>query len=176
MAVIELAARATAAEIRSQAREGKNPYANIVRGVVQQGRRRPIPSGYAAVVSAAGAERPKDAWHTFADVAALNAALDDEGFIGEWTAAREARNHVVSVTGTLYPYEPICAGSADMWAKYWTTMQPALHERLAAGAAGGKPVLRQKVRDWFTHSPSCGDSRWSTSPCPDNRDGWVSAR
>ena len=40
MAVIELAALAahpTAAEIRSQAREGKNPYANIVRGVVKQG-------------------------------------------------------------------------------------------------------------------------------------------
>jgi hypothetical protein len=173
MAVIELAARAaqaTAAEIRSQAREGKNPYANIVRGVVQQGRRRPIPSGYAAVVSATG-ERATGAWRTFADVAALNTALDDAGFIAEWAAARDTRSHVVSVTGTLYPYEPICAGSADMWAKYWTLMQQALRERLAAAGAGGKPALRQKLRDWFTHSlflwgfsmvhePLPGQPRW----------------
>ena len=173
MAVIELAARAaqaTAAEIRSQSREGKNPYANIVRGVVQQGRRRPIPAGYSAVVSTS-AGRPAAAWRTFADVAALNTALDDEGFIGEWAAAREKRTHVVTVNGTLYPYEPICAGSADMWAKYWTMMQQALRERLAPGAAAGKPALRQKVRDWFTHSlflwgfsmvhdPLAGQPRW----------------
>ena len=169
MAVIELAARAaqaTAAEIRSQAREGKNPYANIVRGVVQQGRRRPIPSSYAALASASGTQQ-RPAWRTFGD----NAALDDEVFIGEWAAARKAGTHLVSVTGTLYPYEPICAGSADMWQKYWTTMQQALRERLGAGAAGGKPALRQKVRDWFTHSlflwgfsmvhdPLAGQPRW----------------
>ena len=173
MAVIELAARAaqaTAAEIRSQAREGKNPYANIVRGVVQQGRRRPIPSSYAALASASATQQ-RPAWRTFGDIAALNAALDDEVFIGEWAAARKAGTHLVSVTGTLYPYEPICAGSADMWQKYWTTMQQALRERLGAGAAGGKPALRQKVRDWFTHSlflwgfsmvhdPLAGQPRW----------------
>src|SRR2546422_2155227 len=109
MAVIELAARAaqaTAAEIRSQAREGKNPYANIVRGVVQQGRRRSIPSSYAALASASGTQQ-RPAWRTFGDIAALNAALDDEVFIGEWAAARKAGTHLVSVTGTLYPYEPI---------------------------------------------------------------------
>jgi hypothetical protein len=173
MAVIELAARAaqaTAAEIRSQAREGKNPYANIVRGVVQQGRRRPIPSRYVALASASGKQQ-RPAWRTFGDIAALNAALDDEAFIGEWAAAREAGTHLVSVTGTLYPYEPICAGSADMWQKYWTMMQQALRERLGAGATGGKPALRQKVRDWFTHSlflwgfsmvhdPLAGQPRW----------------
>src|SRR5215470_11160691 len=112
MAVIELAAiaaHATAAEIRSQSREGKNPYANIVRGVVQQGRRRPIPVGYAGLVSASRPVPP--AWRPFADVAALNAALDDEGFKREWLVARKSNMHVVSVSGTLYPYEPICAGS-----------------------------------------------------------------
>jgi hypothetical protein len=173
MAVIELAARAaqaTAAEIRSQAREGRNPYANIVRGVVQQGRRRPIPASYVALASEGGKQQ-QPAWRTFEDVAALNTALDDEVFIGEWTAARGAGTHLVSVTGTLYPYEPICAGSADMWQKYWTMMQPALRERLGASAAGGKPALRQKVRDWFTHSlflwgfsmvhdPLAGQPRW----------------
>jgi hypothetical protein len=170
MAVVELAARATAAEIRSQAREGKNPYANIVRGVVQPGRRRPVPAGYTALAASATA-RQNPVWRSFADVAALNAALEDKTFLADWTAARETQAHVVSVAGTLYPYEPICAGSAEMWQNYWAMMQPALRERLAPAASGARPALRQKLRDWFTHSlflwgfsmvhePLAGQPRW----------------
>lgn len=170
MAVVELAARATAAEIRGQAREGKNPYANFVRGVVQQGRRRPIPAGYTALVTSATA-RQHPVWRSFADVAALNAALEDETFLADWTAARETHAHVVSVGGTLYPYEPICAGSAEMWQNYWAMMQPALRERLAPVSPRARPTLRQKLRDWFTqslflwgfsmaHDPLAGQPRW----------------
>jgi hypothetical protein len=119
----------------------------------------------------ASATKPGPVWRTFADVAALNTSLDDEAFIADWVAAREARNHLVRVTGTLYPYEPICAGSADMWQKYWTMMQQALRERRTAGASAGRPALRQKLRDWFTHSlflwgfsmvhePLAGQPRW----------------
>ena len=83
---------------------------------------------------------------------ARNEALDDDAFLAEWQAGSKAGGRPVAVTGTLFPYEPVCAGSARMWRKYWTQMQQALLLRLGP-AGGGAPLGRtQKVRDWFTQS------------------------
>jgi len=125
---------------------GQSPSGGLLQGFLTQVRSRPPEPSPAPPRSGGGV------WRTFEDVVALNEALDDEAFIGEWRAATKAEARPVAVTGTLYPYEPICAGSARMWRTYWLQMQQALLLRLGPAAAEASIGRAQKVRDWFTQS------------------------
>lgn len=153
---------------RAQARKGRNPFGYTIREFVK-GRR----SAQASVAAADPESSRKRArsWKSFKDVEALNEALDDQEFVREWRTVREKEANLVSVTGTMYPYEPICAGSAAMWRKYWTEMQQVLMERMGPAAPGATGDRTQKVRDWFTQSlflwgfsmaraPQPGEPRW----------------
>jgi hypothetical protein len=153
---------------RARAREGKNPFGYTIREFVKGSR------SAQGAVAAADAEPPKRRarpWKSFKDVEALNEALEDQEFVREWRAVREKEGNLVSVTGTIYPYEPICAGSAGMWRKYWTEMQQVLTERMGPAAPGATGDRTRKVRDWFTQSlflwgfsmaraPQPGEPRW----------------
>ncbi len=137
-------------EMRDRARQGKNPFGYTIGEFVKRVR---SPQSLPMATGKAGA--PKKGirvWQSFQDVVALNEALDNQAFIRDWRAVREKEGHLVTVTGTLYPYEPICAGSAQMWRDYWTEMQQVLMERLGPTSSGAPVGRTEKVRDWFTQS------------------------
>lgn len=149
-ALLELAAEETLAEMRGRARQGMNPSGNIVRSVVKERRSRPIPP--IPVPPTGSAWKDGDVWRSFDDVQALNEALDDAGFVPAWEDARRTGAPLVRVRGTLYPYEPVCAGSSSMWRDYWAQIHQTLQDRLGPGGAGAPVDRRHKLRDWFTHS------------------------
>jgi hypothetical protein len=88
----------------------------------------------------------------FPDVVELNETLDTQEFRSELTAARDYQGNVVEVHGTLYPYEPICAGSAGMWRRYWADMQSILRARLGPASPASSADRLDRVRDWWTQS------------------------
>ncbi len=156
-------------EMRAQARHGKSPFGDILQRVVERGRVRQAPGTVAA--KNAAVPQPLRSWQTFEDVVALNEALEDPAFLRDWGAVREREGHLVTVTGSLYPYEPICAGSARMWRAYWTEMQQVLIARLGGTPAGGSLGRTEKMRDWLTqslflwgfsmtHAPQPNEGRW----------------
>ena len=134
---------------RVRARQGKNPFGYTIGEFVKGARPVKASAGAADEEPIKKRARP---WKSYKDVEALNEALDEQEFIREWRSVREKEGHLVSVTGTLYPYEPICAGSSKMWRKYWTEMQQVLMERMGPAASGSASGRAQKVRDWFTQS------------------------
>ncbi len=149
---------------RDRARQGKNPIGYTIREFVKGVRSTQV------AVAAADVEPPKKRarpWKSFKDVEALNEALDDQEFLREWRAVREGGGNLVSVTGTLYPYEPICAGSSKMWRKYWTEMQQVLMERMGPAVSGAAVGRTQKVRDWFTQSLFLWGFSMARAPQPD---------
>ena len=132
-------------ELRDLALDGMNPFGGVLDIFVKR------ISTITAGVTPAGRTAGLQPWQRFADVVALNEALDTREFVSEWWAAREHEGNVVEVRGTLYPYEPICAGSAKMWRDYWTEMQGVLKARLGP-ATGGSLDRTEKARDWWTQS------------------------
>ena len=168
-ALLELAAEEALEEMRRRAREGMNPCGRIVRSVVDERRCRPIPAITVPMTGTAWKTLP--VWRTFDDVQALNESLDDPAFGPAWQTVRAGGQHIVRVKGTLYPYEPICAGSSAMWRDYWSGMQQALTERLAR--PGAAPIgRRDKLRDWFTYSLFLWGFSLSHEPAP-NEPRWL---
>lgn len=151
---------------RARARQGKNPIGYTIREFVKGVRSVQVSSATADEESPRKRARP---WKSYKDVEALNEALDDQEFIREWRSVREREGHLVSVTGTLYPYEPICAGSSRMWRKYWTEMQQVLMARMGPAASGSASGRTQKVRDWFTQSLFLWGFSMARAPQPDER-------
>jgi len=96
-------------------------------------------------------KRPVEPLERFTDIAALNDVIDTPEFRSKLIAARDYDGDVIQVDGTLYPYDPICAGSGDMWRQYWADMQLVLRRRLGPAAAGPSDRI-EKVRDWWTQS------------------------
>jgi hypothetical protein len=135
--------------MRARAEEGMSPFGGFLQILVEEATSRPFPR---LIRKPAPVGKRVRAWQSFENVEGLNDALDDRTFISDWRAAREKEGHLVSVTGTLFPYEPICAGSSRMWRAYWTDMEKVLIARL--GPVGSRTSLsrKEKVRDWFTQS------------------------
>lgn len=136
-------------EMRARAEEGKSPFGGFLQMLVEEATSRPLPR----VARRPGSPgRRVRAWQSFENVEGLNDALDDRTFISDWRAVREKEGHLISLTGTLFPYEPICAGSSRMWRTYWTDMEKVLVARM--GPVGSRSSLdrKEKVRDWFTQS------------------------
>lgn len=155
-------------EMQARAQEGKSPFGGFLQILVEEATSRPLPRLVRGLGSAGKRVRP---WQNFENVEGLNDALDDRAFISDWRAVREREGHLVSVTGTLFPYEPICAGSSRMWRTYWTDMERVLVARM--GPVGSRSSLsrKEKVRDWFTqslflwgfsmaHESQPGEPRW----------------
>lgn len=155
-------------EMQARAQEGKSPFGGFLQILVEEATSRPLPRLVRGLGSAGKRVRP---WQSFENVEGLNDALDDRAFISDWRAVREREGHLVSVTGTLFSYEPICAGSSRMWRTYWTDMERVLVARM--GPVGSRSSLsrKEKVRDWFTqslflwgfsmaHESQPGEPRW----------------
>jgi hypothetical protein len=133
--------------ISEQVQHGRSPFGSIVSGVVQRARQpRPI----SALPASPPSRSRLSPGRTFGDIAALNEALDNPRFVEEWEATGEPLD--VTLSGTLYPYEPICAGSAEMWREYWNDMDRILRERLTVRQGAPPLSRRDKLRDWFTQS------------------------
>jgi len=135
--------------MRVRAEEGKSPFGGFLQILVEEATSRPFPR---LLRRSASVGKRVRAWQSFESVEGLNDALDDRDFISDWRTARESEGNVVSVTGTIFPYEPICAGSSKMWRTYWTDMEKVLIARM--GPVGSRTSLgkKEKVRDWFTQS------------------------
>jgi hypothetical protein len=143
-----------------RAREGLNPIGDILTTFVEG--IRSATAGLMPVDRGTGTQP----WQSFVDVVALNEALDTQEFVSEWWSVRERARNVVEVRGTLYPFEPICAGSAKMWRDYWVEMQGVLEARL--GPASGRLLDRkEKARDWWTHSLFLWGFSMARDPQPD---------
>ena len=142
-ALIELAIEG----ISEQVRRGRSPFGSVVSTVVQRARQ---PRQISAPLSTTESARSGSPRRTFENITALNEALDDPASVEEWKATGEPMD--VTLTGTLYPYEPICAGSADMWREYWNAMDRILRERLTSRPGAPPLGRRDKLRDWFTQS------------------------
>lgn len=146
--------------LEDRAREGSNPIGDILTMFVES-----VRSATEGLMPA-GRETGTQPWQSFVDVVALNEALDTQDFVSEWWAVREREGNVVEVRGTLFPYEPICAGSAKMWRDYWVEMQGVLKARLGP-AAGGSLDRKEKARDWWTQSLFLWGFSMARDPQPD---------
>ena len=146
--------------LEDRAREGLNPFGDILTTFVQGVRSATVG------LMPAGRETGIQPWQSFVDVVALNEALDTQDFVREWRTVREREGNVVEVRGTLYPYEPICAGSAKMWRDYWVEMQGVLKARQGP-AAGGSLDRKEKARDWWTQSLFLWGFSMARDPQPD---------
>jgi len=151
-------------EMRSRAEDGMSPFGGFLQMLVEEASSRPLPR----VVRQPGPRGKRlRAWQSFENVEGLNDALDDRDFISEWRAVREKEGHIINLTGALFPYEPICAGSSRMWRTYWTDMEKVLVARM--GPVGSRSSLdrKEKVRDWFTQSLFLWGFSMAHQPPPD---------
>jgi hypothetical protein len=110
-------------------------------------------------------KEPTQPLEHFTDVAALNEVIDSADFRRKLMAARDYEGDVIRVDATLYAYDPICAGSGDMWRQYWAEMQRVLRRRLGP-AAGAPSDRKEKVRDWWTQSLFLWGFSMARSPQP----------
>jgi hypothetical protein len=136
-------------EMRARAEEGKSPFGGFLQILVEEATSRSFPR---LMRSPASIGKRVRVWQSFENVEELNDSLDDRTFISDWRSVREREGHIINLTGTLFPYEPICAGSSRMWRTYWTDMEKVLIARM--GPVGSRSSLgrKEKVRDWFTQS------------------------
>jgi len=137
-------------EMRAKAEAGMSPFGGFLQILVEEATSRPLPRVVQARPRSPG--KRVRAWQNFESVEGLNDALDDRTFISDWRAVRERGGHVISLTGTLFPYEPICAGSSRMWRAYWADMEKVLVARIGPVGSRSSLARQEKVRDWFTQS------------------------